>query len=83
MLTDSNRCIQNSYITKTGLSDFYKMIASFLKIYSQKKEVKVINYRDYRNFWNEEFPQQALKDISKTTENGDIVSKELFLNICQ
>ena len=41
---------------------------SVLKIYFQKKKAKAINYRDSRNFWNEEFRQQVLTDISKTTQ---------------
>ena len=32
---------------------------------------------------NEEFKQQVLKDILKTTQNGDIVSYESFLRIFQ
>ena len=59
------------------------MIVPVLKIYLQKREEKVINYRDYRNFSNEEFRQQVLKDILKATQNGDIVSYESFLSVCQ
>ena len=44
MLTNSNRSFKNSCTIETGLSDFYKMIVTVLKIYFQKKEVKVINY---------------------------------------
>ena len=59
------------------------MIVTVLKIYFQKREAKVINYRDYRNFSNDEFRQEVLKDILKTTQNGNIVSYESFLSICQ
>ena len=83
MLTNSNRSFQNSCTIETGLSDFHKMIVTVLKIYFQKREAKVINYRDYRNFSNEEFRQQILKEILKATQNGDIVSYESFLSICQ
>ena len=82
MLTNSNRSFQNSCSIETGLSDFHKMIVTVLEIYFQKREAKVINYRDYRNFRDEEF-RQVLKDILKTTHNGDIVSYESFLSICQ
>ena len=81
MLTNSNRSFQNSCKIETGLSDFRKMIVTVLKIYFQEREAKVINYRDYRNFSNEEFRQQVLKDISKATQNGNIVSYES--SICQ
>ena len=59
------------------------MIVTILKVYFQKREAKVINYRDYRNFSNEKFKRQVPKDILKTTQNGDIVSYESFLSICQ
>ena len=83
MLTNSNRSFQNSCTIETGLSDFHKMIVTVLKIYFQKREAKVINYRDYRNFSNEEFRQQVLKDILEATQIGGIVSCESFLSICQ
>ena len=59
------------------------MIVAVLKIYLQKREAKVINYRDYQNFSNEDFRQQVLKNILKATQNGNIVSYESFLSICQ
>ena len=59
------------------------MIVTVLKIYLQKREAKVINYRDYQNFSNEDFRQQVLKNILKATQNGNIVSYESFLSICQ
>ena len=59
------------------------MIVNVLKIYFQEREAKVINYRDYRNFPNEEFRQQVLQDILKATQKSYIVSYESFLSICQ
>ena len=58
------------------------MIVTVLKIYLQKREAKVTNYRDYQNFSNEEFRQQVLKDILKATQIGGIISYEFFLSIC-
>ena len=83
MLTNFNRSFPNSCAIETGLSDFDKIIVTVSKIYFQKREAKVINYRDYRNFSNEEFRQQVLNDILKNTQNDNIVSYESFLSICQ
>ena len=83
MLTNFNRSFQNSCTIETGLCDFNKMIVTVLKIYFQKREAEVINYTDYRNFSNEEFRQQVLNDILKTTQNGDIISCESFLSFWQ
>ena len=58
MLTNSKRSFQNSCTIETRLS-----INTVLNIYFQKRKAKVISYRDYQNFLNEEFWQQVLKDI--------------------
>ena len=58
MLSNSKRSFQNSCTIETRLS-----INTVLNIYFQKRKAKVINYRDYQNFLNEEFRQQVLKDI--------------------
>ena len=55
MLTNYNWSFQSSCTFETGLSDFHKMTVTVLKIYFQKREAKVVTYRDYRNFSNEEF----------------------------
>ena len=83
MLTNPNWSFENFCTIETGLFDLHKMIVTVLKIYFQKREAKVVNYRDYQNFSNEEFRQQVLMDILKTTQNGDIVSYESFLTIYQ
>ena len=83
MLANSNWSFQNCCTIETGLSDFHKMIVSCLKIYFQKREAKVINYRDYWDFSNEEFRQLVLKDILKAFQYSNIVSYEYFLNNCQ
>ena len=82
MLTNSNWSFQNSCTIETGLSNFHKMTVTALKIYFQKREAKVINYRDYRNFSNEEFRQKVLKGILEATQIGGIVSYKPFLSIC-
>ena len=43
-LASCNRSFQVSNTIETGLSDFYKMMVTLLKIYFQKREAKVVNY---------------------------------------
>ena len=83
MLTNSDRSFQNSYTIETGLSDSHKMVVIVLKIYFQKMKARVIYYRYYGNFSNEEFIQQVLNDILKAIQNGDVISCESILSICQ
>ena len=54
MLTNSYKSFQNSCAIETGLSDFLKMIVTILKTYFQKKERKIIRYRDINNETNKE-----------------------------
>ena len=79
MLAKANRSFQNSCTVETGLSDFHKMNVTALKIYFRKREAKVISCKDYRNFSNDDFRQQVLKDIIKTTETGETISYESLL----
>ena len=55
ILTNSYRSFQNSCAIETGLSDFHKMIVTILKTYFQKKEPKIIQYRDHKNFSEVEY----------------------------
>ena len=55
MLTNSYGCFHKSCAIETGLSDFHKMSVTVIKPYFHKKEQKIIKYRDYSNFCNEEY----------------------------
>ena len=48
-----------------GLSDFHKLTTTVLKQYFPKLKSKVVNYRDYRKFWNNEFRSQLDNEILK------------------
>ena len=55
MLMNSYGCFRKSCAIETGLSDFHKMSVTVIKPYFHKKEQKIIKYRDYSNFCNEEY----------------------------
>ena len=57
---NSYRSFDKSCAIEEGLSDFHKMLATVMKAYFHKKEPKVIKYRDYSNFCNEEYRQHIL-----------------------
>ena len=64
---------------ETGLSDFHKLTTTVLKQYFPKSKPKIVNYRDYRNFRNDEFRAELDNEILK----HDISNMEYqhFLNI--
>ena len=66
ILTNRPRSFQNSTVIETGLSDFHKMTITVMKMFYQKQEAKVIQYRDYKNFDNETFRNEILHELTCT-----------------
>ena len=80
MLTNSYRSFQNSCAIETGLSDFHKMIVTILKTYFQKKEPKIIQYRDYKNFSEEEYREFL---VNLVWDQDQCPSYDIFLRKCK
>ena len=79
ILINSPRSFQNSNVFETGLSDFHKLTTTALKQYFPKLKPKVVNYRDYRKFRNEEFRAQLDNEILKHDINN--IEYQHFFNI--
>ena len=79
ILTNSPRSFQNSNAFETGLSDFHKLTTTVLKQYFPKLKPKILNYRDYREFRNDEFRAQLDSEILKHDINN--MEDQHFLNI--
>ena len=79
ILTNSPRSFQDSCVFETGLSDFNKLTATVLKQYFPKPKPKIVNYRDYRNFRNDEFRAELGNEILKRDINN--IEYQHFLNI--
>ena len=60
MLTKSICSFQNSRALETGLSGFHKITVTILKSYLEKKQRKIIFYRDFGKFSNNDFRTQIL-----------------------
>ena len=57
VLTTSFKSFHNSCAIETGLSGFHRMIVIVMKSHFPKKELRIIQYRDYNNFSAEEYRQ--------------------------
>ena len=79
ILTNSPRSFQDSSVFETGLSDFHKLTTTVLKQYFPKPKPKIVNYRDYRNFRNDEFRAELDNEILKHDINN--IEYQHFLNI--
>ena len=54
ILTNNPKCFQSSCVVETGLSDFHRMTVTVMKTTFKKFEPRIIHYRDYKNFQNDQ-----------------------------
>ena len=69
MLTKLICSFQNLF--ETDLSDFRKSLGTVLKSYLKKKQPKIISYRDFGKFQNNDFRTQILQDFSTLRLSSD------------
>ena len=82
MLTSSYRSFQTSCAIETGLSDFHKMIVTVMKACFQKQKPKVITYRDYKNFSENDYRQQITYELSLIGHANEIPF-DVFMTTCK
>ena len=80
--TNSPYSFQNSCVIETGLSDFHKMTVSVMKTTFQKLKPKIVQYRDYTKFSNDEFRKKLVENLSLQNIPTDRNGLEKFLQIC-
>ena len=54
-LTNCPRSFQNTCLYETGLSDFHKLVVTILRTIFELLPPKIIKYRNYKNFDEDEF----------------------------
>ena len=52
-----------SGVYEEGLSDFHRLTLTVFKVYLSKKNHKIIQYRDYKNFTSELFRRDPLREL--------------------
>ena len=62
ILINKRNCFQKTKVTENGLSDFLKLISTFLRSHLSRLKPKAIYYRNYKKF-NE---QKFLEDVKNT-----------------
>ena len=55
IITNRPKSIQDSEAIETGLSDFHKMSFTVMKVFYNKQNPKIIQYRKHKGFSNETF----------------------------
>ena len=65
ILSSTPRSFQSTCVTETGLSDFHLMTLTVMKKSFRKFNPRLINYRSYKNFSNEDFRECLLEKLSR------------------
>ena len=65
ILTNRQKSVQNSIIIKTGLSECHKFTVTVLKSYFKKLKPKELIYCDFKNFSNQQFRTELVKELNK------------------
>ena len=79
VLINKIRCFQNLCCIERGLSDFYKMTVSALKVQFFKLAPRVISYNNYKTFSNKNFTNtlRFKKTEEKFSYNGKVLKSFL------
>ena len=68
ILRNKPSCFQCSNVFETGHSEFHLLAVTEFKISFQKLQIKIINYRDYKNFNNDKLQSDIWKMNLNTTD---------------
>ena len=70
-------------VIETGLSDFHRIIVSVLKMYFRKSPPRIISYRDFSNYDNENFIN-SLNEVLCEKENTEsfLRDSDCFYKVC-
>ena len=79
ILTNHLKCFQHSGVYETGLSDFHRLTLTVLKVFHSKQNPKIIQYRDYKNFTNEHFRTDLLRELSFQNVQPNEFDKFIFI----
>ena len=82
-LANCPRSFQNTLTIEAGMSDFYKMIITVMKVFYKKQKPKIIQLGNYKNFDNQVFQRELNSELLKIDLNNAELSEftEIFLSI--
>ena len=69
LLTNRPKCFQKSGVYETGIFDFHKLTFAVLKTYFQKAKPRIIKYRDYKHFDNNDFWDELIKELRMQSDD--------------
>ena len=81
MLTNRPRSFHNTSLIETGLSDRHKMIVSVFRAFFKKLPAKVIKYRNYKTFDQNEFLRNIDQELIESNSYNDEKPYDIFTSI--
>ena len=81
MLTNRPRSFHNTSLIETGLSDCHKMIVSAFRAFFKKLPAKVIKYRNYKTFDQNEFLRNIDQELIESNSYNDEQPYDIFTSI--
>ena len=79
-LTNSPKSFQNTCAVSTGISDFHKMIITVMKTTFEKAKPKIMSYRNYKKFIEENFKRDLNLRINNAGRDIDFSNfQKIFL----
>ena len=82
ILTSNSYSFHNSCAIEIGLSDFHEIIIIVKKTTFQKMKPKIVLYRDYIKFSNDNFRKKLLMNLSMESIGTNTNSLENFPQLC-
>ena len=64
ILTNNSRTFQSTCVIETGLSDFHLVTLTIMRKTFKEKRPRIINYRLFEHFSNEEFRKSSIDNLS-------------------
>ena len=64
ILTKYSRTFQSTFVIETELSDFHLMTLTIMRKTFKKQRPRIINYRSFKHFSNEEFRKSLIDNLS-------------------
>ena len=71
MFTNTSRRFHSINLIEAGLSDFYRVIVSVFRAFVKRLPAKVIEYRNYKTFDQNEFLQNLDQELIKSNSYND------------
>ena len=82
ILTNQSRSFCHSKVIDIGLSDFPLLTVTVLRSSFKKQEPRIIRYRNFSKFSNEEFQNLPIQDLSeRNTPNDDLSDFKILFSI--